>query len=243
MIVSESTKTRAFIGRLETGQDVVGSMRELSVRRRIETGYFSGFGYVRNPVIRVFRPEHRRYLKASETLEGDYLATQVNGTVSFHKDERELNVTGVLVEVESREVVVGEILEAEVVSFEFNVQTYDDVRLFRDDDAATGLRQWVMMELLDQPKSKKKSTASKSVDEIAEVTPEGTEEIEVNVGDFLEHPRLGTCEVVDLTDDSRIAIKIQTGRIVELHRGIVKLDRIESREGHQVYSVAIRRKS
>ena len=67
-------------------------------------------------------------------------------------------------------------------------------------------------------------------------------EVELGTGDFLEHPRLGLCEVVDLADESRIAIRIPTGRVVELHRRIVHLAFAEERDGHKVFSVSIRRK-
>ena len=188
MIVSEMTTGRALIGRLETGQEILDSVRELCVRRRVETGYFSGFGYVRNPTIRVFRPEHRRYLKATEVLEGEYLATQVSGTVSFHKDARELNVSAILVEVESREIYMGELIDAEVISFEFQLTAFDGVRLFRDEDPRTGLRQWVMMEMLkdDKPKKKKKAMAETTdeADEAADA-PEAAE-VELVTGDFLD---------------------------------------------------------
>ena len=246
MIVSEMTTGRALIGRLETGQDIVDCIRELSVRRRVETGYFSGFGYVRNPTIRVFRPEHRRYLKAREELEGEFLATQVSGTVSFHKDARELNVSAILVEVESREVFMGELVDAEVISFEFQLTAFDGVRLFRDEDPMTGLRQWGMMEMLSGSKPKKKKKAVMTDEVAASALDAQLEaemgEVELVTGDFLEHPRLGLCEVVDLADESRIAIRIPTGRVVELHRRIVHLAFAEERDGHKVFSVSIRRK-
>jgi len=233
---------RALIGRLETGQEIVDSIRDLSVRRRVETGYFSGFGYVRNPTIRVFRPEHRRYLKATEPLKGEFLATQVSGTVSFHKDARELNVSAILVDVESRETFMGELVDAEVISFEFQLTAFDGVRLFRDEDTRTGLRQWVMMEMLETDKPKKKKAASKT-EAVEEEEPDvEVGEVQLVTGDFLEHPRLGLCEVVDLADESRIAIRIPTGRVVELHRRIVHLSYSGEREGKKVFGVSIRRK-
>ena len=244
MIVSEMSTGRALIGRLETGQEIVDSIRDLSVRRRVETGYFSGFGYVRNPTIRLFRPLHRRYLKATEELRGEYLATQVSGTVSFHKDARELNVTAILVDVESRETFMGELLDAEVISFEFQLTAFDGVRLFRDEDPRTGLRQWVMMEMLENQKPKKRKLTAKPAQEIVEEEEPELDpgEVELVTGDFLEHPRLGLCEVVDLADESRIAIRIPTGRVVELHRRIVHLAFSEQKEDHKVFSVSIRRK-
>ena len=47
--------------------------------------------------------------------------------------------------------------------------------------------------------------------------------VEVAEGDILEHPKLGECEIVELAGDERIVIRLSTGRIVELHRGIVDI--------------------
>tara|TARA_B100000029_G_scaffold465884_1_gene500864 strand:- start:2965 stop:3687 length:723 start_codon:yes stop_codon:yes gene_type:complete len=240
MIVVESQKRRGFIGRLETGQDVVAGIRDFCVRERVETAFFSGFGYVSNPVVRIFRPEHKRYLKGEENLTGHYLLTSVQGSVSFHQEARELNIMATCRHAETGDVVVAELLEAEVISFEFSVRSFDDVRLYRDHDEHTGLRQWVMMELVDG--SGQEETPVESAEPEASAQADTAEPIEIAIGDFLEHPRLGLCEVIDLVGDSRLAIRLQTDRIVELHRGIINLESKGEKDGHRVFNVSIRRK-
>ncbi len=239
MIVVESQKRRGFIGRLETGQDVVTGIRDFCVRERVETAFFSGFGYVSNPVVRIFRPEHKRYLKGEENLTGDYLLTSVQGSVSFHQEARELNIVVTCRHVETGDVVVAELLGAEVISFEFSVSSFDDVRLYRDHDEHTGLRQWVMMEMVDDTSAAKPVVVSAKPEPVETVEEES---VEIAIGDFLEHPRLGLCEVIELVGDSRLAIRLQTDRIVELHRGIINLEQTGERDEHRVFNVSIRRK-
>jgi len=244
MIVVESERNRNFVGRLETGSELIESIRDYCVRERIETAFFQGFGYVKNPTIQVFRPDQKRYVKAPRKVEGDFLATTIRGSVSFRQDARELNVVAVMTNTESGEGLAGELVEAEVISFEFSVVTYDDVRLFRDKDDKTGLRQWVMLELLKSPDDEKvKSDAdkpSKSVEQAEEAAK--ASQVEVSVGDILEHPKLGDCEIVELAGDDRIVIRLMTGRVVELHRGIVELELIGERDGNRVLRVSVRRK-
>jgi predicted DNA-binding protein with PD1-like motif len=246
MIVLESQRRRGLIGRLETGKDVLESMRDLCVREKVETATFTGFGYIRNPTIQIFRPEHRRYVKAPETHEGDYLATSINGSVSFHQDARELNVSIAATSVKDGSVIAGELISGEVISFEFSIQSFDDVRLFRDVDPNTGLRQWVMMEIIEEETVEKveDSGVAKSTKKVAPEPPValGDTHIDIKTGDFLEHPKLGMCEVVELIGDSRLAIKLPNDRVVELHRGIVRLEFVEEKDEHSVYRVSIKRK-
>ncbi len=239
MIIAESQRRRSFIGRLEPGQDLVDSLRDLCIRQRVETGYFFGFGYVREPRVRTFRPEHRRYVRAPEDLEGEFVANAVHGTVSFHQEARELNVTATLAHTESGQITVAELLAAEVVDFEFTILAMDDVRLYRDDDPQTGMRGWVMMEMLDdEPEESASSQAG-----LAAAAPTASEPaIEIEIGDFLNHPRLGTCEVCDVADEARIAIRLSTGRVVELHRGIIDLKPVDLESEHRTFEVSIRKK-
>jgi predicted DNA-binding protein with PD1-like motif len=246
MIVVESQRRRGFIGRLETGKDILESIRDLCVREKVETATFTGSGYVRNPTVQVFRPEHRRYVKAPVTHEGDFLATTVTGSVSFHQDARELNVSMTATNVDDGGVIAGELLNAEVITFEFSIQTFDDVRLFRDVDPNTGLRQWVMMELIEEvaEETVDESSVAKSTKKVSPEPPValGDTNIDIKIGDFLEHPKLGTCEVVDLIGDSRLAIKLPNDRVVELHRGIVRLELVEAKAKNSIYRVSIKRK-
>jgi uncharacterized protein YxjI len=45
-----------------------------------------------------------------------------------------------------------------------------------------------------------------------------------------------------LIGDSRLAIKLPNDRVVELHRGIVRLEFVEEKDEHSVYRVSIKRK-
>lgn len=239
MIVAESQVRRAFVGRLETGQELVATVRDFCVRERVETGVFTGFGYLREPTVRIFRPEHKRYLRAPETLEGTYLATTVRATISFHGDAREVHMMATLAHTQSGAPVMAEILAADVVSMEFLLHACDDVRMFRDDDEATGLRRWVMMDVAGGQEAAR-APAAAAAPEAVDDAP--ADDVEVEVGDFLRHPRLGLCEVVEGTDETSIVIRLSNGRVVELHRAIIRVEPGAPHDGQRVFDVSIRRK-
>ena len=45
---------------------------------------------------------------------------------------------------------------------------------------------------------------------------EPTEMPQLRVGDWLQHPRLGTCEIVNIIDDDSVTIRMDTGKVAQL---------------------------
>ncbi len=91
----------------------------------------------------------------------------------------------------------------------------------------------------EKPAPKKKAT--KVVDE----EPLSTEETlqEIRVGDFLNHPTLGRCVVVSTELEERLQIKLESGRVVELHTGLVDIAPYRPGDnGERVFAVSIRRR-
>jgi len=91
----------------------------------------------------------------------------------------------------------------------------------------------------EKPAAKKK--AAKVLDE----EPVSNEETlqEIRVGDFLNHPTLGRCVVVSAEHEERLHIKLESGRVVELHTGLIDISPYRPGDnGERVFAVSIRRR-
>ncbi|MBM4371384.1 MAG: hypothetical protein FJ098_06995, partial [Deltaproteobacteria bacterium] len=68
------------------------------------------------------------------------------------------------------------------------------------------------------------------------------DDIDLERGDWLDHPRLGQCQVLARDNDERVPVKLPSGRVAELHLGLFKLFRVGRKQGGTVYKVEVRRK-
>src|SRR5690606_22884942 len=50
--------------------------------------------------------------------------------------------------------------------------------------------------------------------------PSIAHDLEITEGDILNHPTLGRCDVVSTSDEERLSIRLESGRVVELHLGL-----------------------
>lgn len=95
------------------------------------------------------------------------------------------------------------------------------------------------------PKAKKKETApvraTASVDDEIPTTEETLQDI--RVGDLLNHPTLGQCLVVSTDLEDRLQIKLESGRVVELHTGLIDIAPFRPGPGgERTFAVSIRRR-
>ena len=70
------------------------------------------------------------------------------------------------------------------------------------------------------------------------------DEYEVEAGDFLEHNRFGRCSVLN-SDGERVTVRMENGRVAELHLSVLTLNLTKDREeeeGPRTFTVAIRRR-
>lgn len=260
MILTQPQKRRHFVGSLNSGDELVETLRALCVDNKILCGSFSGQGYLLNPKMRSFDGKGRRY-RDPVVHEGTFHCVSLEGTISLVDNQTSIRchaVGAVVPETPSGKFgfASGEILEAEVLGLEFTLDTADDVRLYRDHDSRSGLDAWLHVNFVtddgpiyrhqpsaDAPTAPvRPSTASAESGSGRELaTADGT--IEVREGDFLDHPTLGRCEVVDAEQADRITIKLESGRLVELHTGLITVEEKETKKGgKRVFAVAIKRR-
>lgn len=83
--------------------------------------------------------------------------------------------------------------------------------------------------------------ASASVDDEIPTTEETLQDI--RVGDHLNHPTLGQCVVVSTDLEDRLQIKLESGRVVELHTGLIDIAPFRPGPGgERTFAVSIRRR-
>jgi predicted DNA-binding protein with PD1-like motif len=83
--------------------------------------------------------------------------------------------------------------------------------------------------------------ATPSVDDDIPTTEETLQDI--RVGDLLNHPTLGQCIVVSTDLEDRLQIKLESGRVVELHTGLIDIAPFRPGPGgERTFAVSIRRR-
>ena len=78
--------------RLEIGEEVIESLREVVIKENIKAGSISGLGATNHIVIGLFKPLEKKYY--STTFEDDFEITNLTGNISVMNDEPYLHVHG-----------------------------------------------------------------------------------------------------------------------------------------------------
>lgn len=241
MIFTETREGRRFVGELDPGMPVVASFHGLLNDYQIGSGWIQATGYVSDPIVRSVGAEGG--FGEPQAYPGRFLCVVLEALVSERLGETDLTVR-VLLHREDGLVVGGLLEEAISGSLELRCRTWDDITLRRFQDPDSGLDRWLDVSV----------NVSESVPEVVksgrvamEAMPsrllEPNEMPQLRIGDFLEHPRLGECEVTQVIDDDRVAIRMESGKIAQLHLGLLTLTRAQRRKGRNVYSVQIRRRN
>jgi|GEM_PF-1033041 len=258
MILTQPQKRRHFVGSLNTGDELVETLRALCVDNKILCGSFSGQGYLKSPKLRVFDAPAQKYRDAV-VVAGTFHCVSLQGTISLIDNETSIrcHVVGATIPTSPSAAATfasGEVVEAEVLNLEFTLDTADDVRLYRGLDERSGMEAWLHVNFVtdDGPIYRSQSPVvppppvtapSDSEDSGASQIATADGNTEVREGDFLDHPTLGRCEVVDAEQADRITIKLESGRHVELHTGLITVEEREVlKGGKRVFAVAIRRR-
>ncbi len=241
MIFTETREGRRFVGELDPGLPVIATLGSIAHDYRISSGWIQATGYVRDPIIRKLQPEGG--LGEPCALPGLYLVAAMQAPVSEYHGGLDLTVR-VLLHGSGGDTVGGLLVEAISASLEIIAQSFDDIVLRRYDDDDMGIARWLDVAVTSADAVPE---AVKSGREAMEAMPsrllEPVEMPQLRVGDYLEHPRLGQCEVTQVVDDERVAIRMTSGKIAQLHLGLLTLKRSKRRQGHNVYEVQIRRRT
>ena len=237
MIITQTREQRSFVGSMNPGSDLMESLVQICVDNSIFCAHFSGTGYLANPQLRSYNMAARGF-DPTVPYDGTFHVVSLHGNVSLRDRQTVLriHVFGTLhVDDEEPKLLSGELMGGEVVSIEFSLSTIDDIRLYRADDDRTGLEPWLHMDLtasgLSHPHDQERELpllptapgAKNAAEEPPPATSESPGEAEIAVGDWLDHPTLGTCRVLKADEDEHVSIELESGRRVELHLGLIQL--------------------
>ena len=258
MIVTQSHKRRSFVGCLDTGTDLVEAIRSLCVDNTIFCGFVQATGYLKDPKLRWFDAVQRTY-REPQALVGTFQLSHLSANISLLDRQTSIvcHVSGALLPPEGPVVPLsGELVAGQIVAVEFVLETVDDIRLYRARDERTGLAGWLHLELAHSgnPVVRERPPEAQLV-----VTPLGRETSEptpvkeararadvvsdVREGDYLNHPTLGRCVVISADLDDRLTIRLESGRSVELHTGLIDIAAPRTAaNGERTFPVSIRRR-
>jgi predicted DNA-binding protein with PD1-like motif len=249
MIITQTRQRRSFLGSLNIGEDLVESLTSICVDNAIFCATFSGVGYIADPVFRVYRHARKDFDRL--TYSGTLHVVALHGNVSLKDTDTAIraHAMGELHRDGGQpQLVSGELIGGRVVAFEFTLVTVDDIRMYRAEDDRSGLDPWLHMEvgpapvspgLLVEPVTAPPAPAATAPDPAPESE---ADPVEVGVGDLIEHPTLGRCEVVEADDDERVTLRLESGRSVELHLDLLHLVKVAQEGARQVIEVRIRRR-
>lgn len=265
MIVTQSHKRRAFVGSLNHGSDLIEAIRSLCVDNTILCGFFRATGYLEDVRLQTFDAAQKSY-REPELHRGTFHGVTINGNISLVERQTAIrcHVTGSVVPASGGTPyqVSGELVSGKVVGLEFMLDTIDDLRLYRARDERSGLDGWLHIEFVQggnpivrttppaEPVAPARAEPARAEPAAAPATRRApvqvvAEEIrqDIRIGDFLNHPTLGRCVVVSTENEERVTIRLESGRNVELHTGLVDIAPARTGpDGERVFAVAIRRR-
>ena len=136
----------------------------------------------------------------------------------------------------------GRIVEATVDDLEFFVYTLDDFSFVRS-EADEGPGEWLQIDTGEHTKDHGASHREEFLPGRLGARHNEQDEYELMEGDLLDHPKFGLCSVVSEADDERATVRLDNGRTLELHLGLLEIRRIAIDDnGRQTFRLRIRRR-
>jgi len=143
VIVFESERARRLVVRVERGEDLRGALEKLATDEAIEAGVVRGIGAFEAVALAEYDQVGREYRPARPigrcevlALEGNLSIADGGATVRLHATVSRETDAGL-------QVLGGHVEAATAFSLELVVEVFEDLRLTREADPATGLALWV----------------------------------------------------------------------------------------------------
>ena len=239
MIAMQTKEGRRIAGRFEQGADLLESLVATCQRHDIRTGEVRGIGYFDDARLARWDPAEGGFV-TDEHGTGPAQALSLLGNISQSPEGLSIHLQTLLV-LPDGTLRGGRLVGGVVRDVEFFLHSVDDFALLRTDDDGSGLSAWRQI----VPAS---PLAADGPNLRSEFMPgrlaSGHDEpdVELAVNDLLQHPRLGPCVVAQLPDEDRATLRLESGRLVELHLGLVRLERLREVDGRTEFKVHIRRR-
>lgn len=132
---------RTFIGRFESGDDLLASLTDFCKKENIRLGAFSVIGAVKQAKLGYYNQEQKQYATCVE-LDKKLEIASCMGNISLKDNEIIVHAHIVLADWEGK-AFGGHIMpETIIFAAEFNIQEYSGAELHREKDETTGLPLW-----------------------------------------------------------------------------------------------------
>ena len=229
MINMESKQGRRVVGRLESGANIVEGLLGVCQKHSVNTGQLQGIGYLRNASLSHDTPENST---DNEPLEvGICHVISLTGNISMQSESSVLHLQVLLLETKTQTLHAGRLVGGEVMDVEFAIHSVDDFSLLRSEDSDR-LGQWVQIQPhLDTLQSEDTERTEFFPGRMTSRSRYEIPDYDLEPDDRLDHPRLGECTIVDVHDLDRVSIRLDSGRVVELHLGMFDLHRTDKGKG------------
>ncbi|MBM4343604.1 MAG: hypothetical protein FJ100_09535 [Deltaproteobacteria bacterium] len=240
MIFTETREGRRFVGEVPPGMPLVASLRQLADNYRIDCGWFDCSGQVRDALVRPLQPNGE--FGEIDTIAGWSLLSSLKVAFSHKNGARDVAARVVLLHGDR---TIGGLLEEAVSgSVELAGQTFDDITLRRHVDYDTGLWRWMDVAVnIVTAEADPVRSGRVAMEAMPSRLLEPEEMPQLHVGDALQHPALGYCVITQVHDQDRVAIQVASGKIAQLHLGVLTLTRGQIKQGRMTYEVQVRRRS
>jgi predicted DNA-binding protein with PD1-like motif len=143
VIVAESFRGRRFVGRLDRGVDLFGSLLQLCRERHITTCELRAIGSLEAVELSDYDQAGKAWRPARK-FSGGFELLQLTGNVSEKDGQLTVHAHASLMRDRDTgiELLGGHVVAARVFAVEFVLECFDDVLLRRANDDATGLTLW-----------------------------------------------------------------------------------------------------
>jgi predicted DNA-binding protein with PD1-like motif len=251
MIIMQSHESRRFMGRLDLDSDIINSFRDICHRHKIFCGKISAMGYFKSVRILNFSVKKMEVL-SSERIEGPFMAPFIEGNISQKDDELFFNIFTVLAKVDARQAegipFCAKLIGGEVISCEFTIFSFDDLRLMRGHDSKTGLEEWLFAHYAKELEAKRQKVPSlikqESQKKTYEKEDEKSEELirSIKLGDYVNHHKFGICQIVQILSDDKIRVQLPTNKLLELSLGVMLFHDYYEKGNKKVFNIEVRKK-
>lgn len=254
MIVSQFQERRYFAGRLDPAHDIVAGFKTICGENRVSCGWIQAVAVLDYPVCAFLDGDAAD--QDAVTLDGTVFCPTISGNISMLGDGIDVRLYAFIrgARTGSGAVVerAGRILSGAVRMCEFLILALDDVAFVRSSDDAYA--SWVQVQAPEDLKARKPVPLaamqplvrppseppfrSPDLDEVEELVL-----LEIQPGDYVDHPRFGTCRVVHAPQDDRLTIRLSSGKHVDLHMGVLRVLPGRQVGGQKVYPIEMRKRN
>jgi predicted DNA-binding protein with PD1-like motif len=274
MLSTESRRGRRIVARLDRGTDLFDGIRSLCQKYRVRCGELRGIGSLEQAELAAFDQTLRRWKPARTVAGGGLELLHLAGNVSEEDGAISIQCQATLMRDRDTgvEMLGGHLRRAVVYSVELVVESFDDLVLRRQADAATGLSRWqealndepaaspaittpvaaptgiastILSPTAPPPKPTPTSTPAPTWSAVAAVSEArreepNDEEVILNAGDVILHPRFQRCVVHRIEGHGEfVQVMLKNGRVVRLSMEVMRLTPQGIENGQRIFAATI----